>query len=1036
MNISKRRAAIIFILAALLVVSVVSTVIAVESSEPIVAAFSPADGTQFNSGRVNISFTVSDPDLIASSNYYIKVNGRSVPSSIRFRGHYEYDSCGGSYWVVDGEDQATISGTATGLGDGVQNVEIAASDRLGNTVVKTWTFNVAQKPVLSTFTPANGSIAAGADIISVKVTDNGQIDESSISMVLNGESLSGVQFDPASGLVSYVPPAPLADGKYNVSVTLKDTGDNQASSSWSFNVSTSGPQATFANDGQDFTTYKPTLSINLKSVPKLAESGHVVEVDGQAVGANFQYKGHTEWDSCGDYSWYVVDSYYEGTLTYVHPYLTDGEHTLTVKAKDSLGNISTNSWTFGVQQKPVISGNQPTGIVTTTPVIKATISDPNGSPIDMETIVLKIDNTVVTPEIIYDNSERTSVTLTYTAADCSDDREHSVYLEGTDAAGNTVSKSWTFYGSVMGTATGFTNLYPTGTVYTAPQNVSVHFTDLENKYDVNMARIIIDGYIPTTYYYDSCGSWSVEHRPKVFGASPEYTLTYTTEPLGDGDHTIEITIPAKDGVSPNISTTMNFTVKVPPSLEKYTPDEVTGTKTPQLITFWSDNYALKPDGSGSITDPSSFGNAQVSIDGQEPVIIKLDPVYPGTTGVNTSGRFTYRIPNELEDGRHTVTFTVYDVLGNAGTGEWDFIVDTDLGPDYPDMPLVPLDEDTCHSCHAEETPSLGGSHPVVEKCYMCHTEKTWTSGYLNYCSFCHNDNRGEYQKFFTWRHTGDGYSTFENIDFIKHPINDAHISDTKGCQKCHSRILTDEHNGPDRTDASGNAMTCDTCHMSSDAMVKEAISNRDSNCTACHESADHETVHTGGTNGKWGLDENCLTCHSESLTGEHLDNEITNPNKGYTCDTCHGSAAGKAAQRTIAAGRLNCSGCHTDGHNLLFADSVPGDIPVAPGFGWSLPMEAAIFTGESSIPGGYENGQVVISNRRSDVTAESLWAFYNDGMTAQGWTLKAGAPAAGAVEFTAEFEKEGRFTTVNCFNTENRDGTGPDAGYRVEVWYK
>ena len=99
-------------------------------------------------------------------------------------------------------------------------------------------------------------------------------------------------------------------------------------------------------------------------------------------------------------------------------------------------------------------------------------------------------------------------------------------------------------------------------------------------------------------------------------------------------------------------------------------------------------------------------------------------------------------------------------------------------------------------------------------------------------------------------------------------------------------------------------------------------------------------------------------------------------------------------------------------------------------------MEAAIFTGEPSIPVGYEDGQVVISNRRSDVSPDGLWAFYNDGLTAQGWTLKSGAPASGAAAFSAEFEKEGRFTAVKCFDTANRDGTGSNIGYRVEVWYK
>ena len=50
-----------------------------------------------------------------------------------------------------------------------------------------------------------------------------------------------------------------------------------------------------------------------------------------------------------------------------------------------------------------------------------------------------------------------------------------------------------------------------------------------------------------------------------------------------------------------------------------------------------------------------------------------------------------------------------------------------------------------------------------------------------------------------------------------------------------------------------------------------------------------------------------------------------------------------------------------------------------------------------------------LSNRRADVTVDQIWSFYNQQLTAQGWTVKSGAP-----------------------------GTGQPvtSGYRIEIWYK
>ena len=104
-------------------------------------------------------------------------------------------------------------------------------------------------------------------------------------------------------------------------------------------------------------------------------------------------------------------------------------------------------------------------------------------------------------------------------------------------------------------------------------------------------------------------------------------------------------------------------------------------------------------------------------------------------------------------------------------------------------------------------------------------------------------------------------------------------------------------------------------------------------------------------------------------------------------------------------------------------------------------MEASLFQGEPTTPTGYESGQVVISNRRSDVTVDQVWKYYNElaetKMAAKGWTLKSGSVVPGATIFVAEYEKEGRYVIIKCYKSALSDGSGPSgSACRIEIWYK
>lgn len=221
---------------------------------------------------------------------------------------------------------------------------------------------------------------------------------------------------------------------------------------------------------------------------------------------------------------------------------------------------------------------------------------------------------------------------------------------------------------------------------------------------------------------------------------------------------------------------------------------------------------------------------------------------------------------------------------------------------------------------------------------------------------------------------------------------------------------------------------CNTCHLSSDTAVKDAIANHNDSCAACHTLASgHEAVHMSG------LDDACQQCHQAGLTQEHINNPTT-AGKNYNCSTCHASTV-KPVNRAIMADDLNCAGCHALGHNINFVDNVPADIPLHPGFKWSTPMEASLFTQEPDIPAGYETGLMALSNRRTDISAADIWAYYNEQLGMNGWVLQSPAPETGGGSFTAGLMKETRSLTLKCYNSRNRSGSGPQTGSRIELWY-
>ncbi len=358
------------------------------------------------------------------------------------------------------------------------------------------------------------------------------------------------------------------------------------------------------------------------------------------------------------------------------------------------------------------------------------------------------------------------------------DGTHTVDVQAMNSLGDVVTKTWQFSVAVAPILSNQTPT-PQSDITTANTQIGVNVTYGRNIYAVSGATFSIDGGLALT--------------PVISGTSPSYQLSYAANGLKDGSHTVILTIPnIYDPANPFITSTpftaaWSFTVKAPPAITKVSPTYTVTKNTPALSAYATDNTGLSS---------ATFALDGTSINGL------IDTYY---------GRLTATPSSPLADGNHTVVLTVSDAAGNQATSQWQFNVDTNLGPTYPSLPVS--SNATCWTCHPKQftftagTQNLGGSHPLPFQCTGCHASSFASRAKFRDCNACHFGN------FFTSAsHPAISSQLTRNLPNRQHAIQDNHLSSTVDCIQCHSRILTQEHN---KLDKNGNQITCDTCHAGS-----------------------------------------------------------------------------------------------------------------------------------------------------------------------------------------------------------------------------
>ncbi|MHB8860017.1 MAG: NosD domain-containing protein [Thermoleophilia bacterium] len=322
----------------------------VDSVPPTVFFFEPAGTIFSDSTVVRVHFSDADPSSgIDTSSVSVSLDGTKLTTCSA--------SVGGASCPV------------AGLGYGAHEVSGSMSDHAGNSSPISGSFNVGDNkaPVVGVVTPT-GLISSSSPVITASYTDaspSSGFDPTAATLSLNGSMMPGVCTVNAGGI--NCPVSGLADGNYNVSITLTDNAGNASSGNGNFKVDTTPPTISDLSP-QGFTRPYGTISASLNDSSGIDANSVAVTLDGNPVnGCVVMWSNvYCPMESVGD-----------------------GSHSYDISVRDILGNQAVSTGNFKVDTTaPVISNIQPSGTTTSgSGAITAEYSDPDpGSGVNEATI--------------------------------------------------------------------------------------------------------------------------------------------------------------------------------------------------------------------------------------------------------------------------------------------------------------------------------------------------------------------------------------------------------------------------------------------------------------------------------------------------------------------------------------------------------------------------------------------------------------------------------------------------------------------------
>lgn len=502
-------------------------------------------------------------------------------------------------------------------------------------------------------------------------TLNGTGEPGSTITIFNGSDIIGTVAVPSSGLWSFTPPSPLADGTYVLTATATDAAGNPSgqSNAWTIIVDGTAPAAPVITQVVDDVPER-TGSLDLNettndSTPTLSGTAEAnatvtIRVDGVDIGTT------------------VADGLGAWSFTPDTP-IAEGQHTLTTVATDAAGNISdvSNSWGIIIDSvapdAPVITQvvddvPERLGALNSGDSTNDTTPTLNGTAEPGSIVTIRQDGVDLTT-IVIDSSG----TWTYTPTTPLVNGTYTFTAVTTDGAGNTSQPSGGFTLTVDTTPPAAATI---ATVTDDVGGVNGPLTSGDTTDDTTPtlsgtapADAVITVYDGTTLLgtatLDGSGGWSF--TPVI--------------PLTDGPHTL--TVHATDAAgNTTISTPFELTVDtVPPATPEIPAITVNpdGTETPLNPGETTRDTTPTLSGTGNPGDTVTIYNGGV----------KLDDVL-----VDGTGNWTWTPATPLPNGTYDITLTVTNMDGTGNESAPSQPVTITIDTDAPTAPAAPVITDS------------------------------------------------------------------------------------------------------------------------------------------------------------------------------------------------------------------------------------------------------------------------------------------------------------------------------------------------------
>ncbi|MBZ4371083.1 Ig-like domain-containing protein [Corallococcus sp. AS-1-6] len=391
-----------------------------------------------------LTFTVDSvpPDTVITSRPPVASNSPSA--TFTFQGTDA--DVAGFVCTLDATSVACASPyTATGLDEGPHTFTVAAVDTAGNLdptpASSTWTVDLTPPDAPIVLQPTSGEVLTSASPVITGTAEPG----STVYLVLDNGAPLGPVLVNAQGEWSYPVQATLADGSHTLSATSTDAAGNTSPPvSLTFIIDTDAPDTT------------------IESGPAQPSNSASATFEFSSTGGGIGYEC-----SVDDAAFSACDS------PFTLDNLSEGEHTLAVRAVDAAGNADPTpaeyTWTvdLGIPEAPAITSPANGALFNTGAVSYAGTAEAGA------TVRVTVDGVFVGTTVASGTGA-----WTFTAGPVLDTGAHTVSVVAVDAAGNvSPSTSASFNVDLVAPDTALTASVP---AVTSSRDASFEFTSNES----------------------------------------------------------------------------------------------------------------------------------------------------------------------------------------------------------------------------------------------------------------------------------------------------------------------------------------------------------------------------------------------------------------------------------------------------------------------------------------------------------------------------------------------------------------------------